>query len=538
MLGTLMFLAVSTLASEDLACVAAGVLIAKGEVSLVAGVMACALGIFAGDCGLWALGRFGGRAANAWPWVARRLTAASRSRARWADRNAGWLLVGSRFTPGTRLPLYVGAGLLGLSFRRFAAWTGLAALLWTPAIVLASAHAGDVGTRTGEGTAGDVLAVFGAFATVLVVTRVAGAFAGSSGSSRSSRSSRFRLAIDRYRRWEFWPPWVFYAPVVGWILLLALRYRGLTTITACNPAIPDGGVVGESKADILERLPGDCRIPHLQIAAGGAEGAVAAAMERMSSAGWMFPVILKPDAGQRGTGVRLVRSTSELAGYLERASGPILMQPFHEGPCEAGIFYYRLPGEPRGRILSITDKHFPVVVGDGRSTLRQLIESHPRYRLQASLFIARHATTADTILPRGGRKQLALAGNHAQGTTFRDGAHLWTLALEHRIDAIARHRPGFFIGRFDVRYRDVDAFMAGRDLSVIELNGATAEPTDIYDPDNSLRRAYQQLFKQWALVFEIGAANRARGAASSSMRRLLGLLLRHLTTATPDPIAD
>lgn len=532
MLGTLILLALSTLASEDLACVAAGILIARGDVPPVAGVMACAIGIFGGDCGLWALGRFGGRIAGAWPWVARRLTAASESRARWAERNAGWLLVGSRFTPGTRLPLYVGAGLLGLSFGRFAVWTGLAALLWTPAIVLASAHAADVGATAGDGAAGGVLTGVWVFATVLVVTRAAGAIV------PSPRFSRFRLAINRYRRWEFWPPWLFYAPVVGWILLLALRYRGLTTITACNPAIPDGGVVGESKADILDRLPEDCRISHLRIAAGEGDEAVATAMRRMSSAGWAFPVIVKPDVGQRGTGVRLVRSTSELADYLNRTSGAILMQPFHEGPYEAGIFYYRQPGESRGRILSITDKQFPVVVGDGRSTLRQLIESHPRYQLQASLFMARHATTADIVLPRGERKQLALAGNHAQGTTFRDGSHLWTLALEHRIDNIARHRPGFFIGRFDVRYRDVDAFKAGRDLAVVELNGATAEPTDIYDPDNSLLRAYQQLFRQWALVFQIGAANRARGAGSSSMRRLLRLLRRHLTTATPDPISD
>jgi membrane protein DedA with SNARE-associated domain len=532
MVGTLILLALSTLASEDLACVAAGVLIANGDVSPVGGVMACALGIFTGDCGLWALGRFGSRVANAWPWVARRLAAASQSRTRWAERNAGWLLVGSRFTPGTRLPLYVGAGMLGLPFGRFAAWTGLGALLWTPAIVLASAHAGDVGTRAGEGTAGGVLAFVGAFATVLVVPRAAGAFA------TSLRSSRFGLAIDRYRRWEFWPPWLFYAPVVGWVLLLALRYRGLTTITACNPAIPDGGVVGESKADILERLPEDCRIPHLRLAAGGRDEAVAMATCRMASAGWTFPVIVKPDVGQRGTGVRLVRSTSELAGYLRRAPGPILLQPFHEGPFEAGIFYYRLPGESRGRILSITDKRFPVVIGDGRSTLRQLIESHPRYRLQASLFTARHAATADTVLPRGERKQLTLAGNHAQGTTFRDGAHLWTLALEHRIDAIARHRPGFFIGRFDVRYRDPGAFKAGRDLAVVELNGATAEPTDIYDPDNSLLRAYRGLFRQWALVFAIGASNRARGTAPSSMRSLVRLIVRHLTTAPPDPIAD
>lgn len=529
---TLVLLTLATLASEDLACVAAGVLIARGEISPAAGVLACAVGIFGGDCGLWALGRFGGRAARAWPWFARRLVAASAAGASWVDCHAGLVLLGSRFTPGTRLPLYVGAGLLGLSFGRFALWTGVAATLWTPTIVLASAQAGDAGGRAGGGAGWSVVA---ALAGVLVVTRTASAL------GASSLWARLRPIIERYRRWEFWPQWLFYGPVVAWVLLLAVRYRGLATITACNPAIPDGGVVGESKAEILERLPDDCVIPHLRIMPAAETDPVRAVTQHMASRGWTFPVVMKPDVGQRGTGVRLIRSAAALAEYLATASarsGAVLLQPFHEGPYEAGIFYCRLPGESCGRIVSITDKRFPVVVGDGTSTLRQLIEAHPRCRLQAPLFVARHARVADLIPARGERRQLAIAGNHAQGTTFRDGAHLWTMALEHRIDAIARHRPGFFIGRFDVRYRDVAAFKSGRDLAVVELNGATAEPTDIYDPENSLLTAYRGLFRQWALVFAVGAANRAHGATASSTRRIAGLVIRHLTTSSPNPIAD
>ena len=103
----------------------------------------------------------------------------------------------------------------------------------------------------------------------------------------------------------------------------------------------------------------------------------------MARRSWRFPVILKPDVGQRGAGVRLIRTTAQLTSYFSTVTGAVLLQPFHEGPYEAGIFYYRFPGDARGRIFSITDKHFPVVVGDGISTLRELIAAHPRYRLQA-----------------------------------------------------------------------------------------------------------------------------------------------------------
>jgi hypothetical protein len=220
------------------------------------------------------------------------------------------------------------------------------------------------------------------------------------------------------------------------------------------------------------------------------------------------------------------------------ARGNTLMQPFHEGPYEAGVFYYRFPGQRRGRIFSITDKHFPVLVGDGRSTVAELIDAHPRYRLQGAVFLRRHGPVADVVLASGERLQLAIAGNHAQGTMFRDGAHLWTPELERGIDEIAGHVPGFFIGRFDVRYRDVEAFKAGRDLAIVELNGATAESTNIYDPDTSLVHAYRTLFRQWSLVFAIGAANRDRGAVPTPFGRLVRLVFVHLTTTPPHPLSD
>ena len=103
---------------------------------------------------------------------------------------------------------------------------------------------------------------------------------------------------------------------------------------------------------------------------------------------------------------------------------------------------------------------------------------------------------------------------------------------------IARSLPGFFIGRFDVRYRDVDAFKLGCDLAIVELNGATAECTNIYDPCRSLLAAYRALFVQWRLVFEIGAANRRAGRPASSTRRLLSLLRDHLHGETPFAVSD
>jgi hypothetical protein len=332
--------------------------------------------------------------------------------------------------------------------------------------------------------------------------------------------------------------WVFYGPVAVWVVLLSIRHRGLSTVTAANPGMPDGGTIGESKFEILASLPVESTVPSALVPAGPARSRVCSVLDLMREADWRFPLVMKPDVGQRGVDVKLVRDAGGVEDYFLRAPGPVLVQPYHEGPFEAGVFYYRMPGWSRGRILSITDKHFPYVVGNGRSSLEQLVWEHPRYRMQATLFLRRHRRDRARVLADGERFQLAIAGNHAQGTLFRDGSHLLTPALAERIDAIARTYPGFFVGRFDIRYRNAEDFKAGLNLAIVELNGASAESTNIYDPGASLLDAYRQLFRQWSIVFAIGAANRAEGVPASSPRRLFDLVRGHFSRRAAFDVAD
>ncbi|MGH9750691.1 MAG: carboxylate--amine ligase, partial [Candidatus Polarisedimenticolia bacterium] len=344
--------------------------------------------------------------------------------------------------------------------------------------------------------------------------------------------------LARLWRWEFWPAWLFYAPVVPWIAWLSLRHGGFTTITAANPGIPDGGFVGESKFRILAGLPHEQVVPGFLVRADPPLARLESLGLGMRERGLEFPLVLKPDAGQRGAGVRMVRSFREAEEYLRGYPGPVLAQTWHTGPHEAGIFYYRMPGEARGRIFSITDKVFPVIEGDGVSTLEDLIWRHPRYRMQARTFLTRHAAQRRRVLARGERLPLARAGNHCQGTMFRDGAHLLTPELERVVDRIAGAFPGFHFGRFDVRYGDPAAFMAGEDLAIVELNGVTSESTNIYDPSRSLLQAWRTLYRQWGLLFRIGAANRARAIHPAGALHLLRSVLAFYGGPAPSPLAD
>jgi membrane protein DedA with SNARE-associated domain len=507
-------LMLGTIASEDLTCIAAGLLIARGEISIATGVVACCAGIFAGDVGLWGIGRAFGSTALRW-----RLHGSAGDRRlnqlrKWLDRHAAMAIVGSRFLPGSRLPLYVLAGVMNVSATRFVGWAAVATTLWTPPLVLLAA-------ALGEGLAVRLPLLFGASAIVAIAARAL---------ASPLRKAKIAARVARWRRWEFWPMWLFYAPVALYVARLAWRHGGLGTITAANPGIPDGGTVGESKAAILGRLPADAVVPFALIDEGALDRRVDALRRALSDKGWTPPLVLKPDVGQRGAGVKLVKTHDEVETCLRHQNGSVIVQPYHPGPFEAGVFYYRIPGASRGRIFSITDKRFPFIVGDGESTIEELIWRHPRYRMQAGQFIRRHRAVRSHVLEPGRRFQLGFAGNHAQGALFLDGGHLMTPALENRIDEIARGHPGFFVGRFDIRYSNEALFKAGRDVAIVELNGATAESTDIYDPSRTLLDAYRQLFRQWSIVFQIGAANRSGGAPVSSRRRLFNLVRVHLTS--------
>ena len=528
----LLALVAGTFVSEDLACISAGLLIREGRLGFVAAVTACASGILLGDVGLWAAGRLSRSAIGRWPVVWRYVERLPLDNMRqWLEDHTALAMVASRFMPGSRLPLYVCAGVVGVSLRRFTTWAAIAVLVWTPVLVWLAATTGDV-----------VLSVLPSSGLIGWATRCAFVgglfFSVKAASRRLARERAVTARLARWSRWEFWPMWLFYAPVAMWVLWLSVRHGGISTITASNPGIPDGGVVGESKFRILSNLPSKWTVPSVLVEPGSPPQRTRRILDVVQQRACRFPIILKPDVGQRGVGVRLARRIAEIIEYCAAENGPILVQPYHPGPFEAGIFYYRVPGEARGRIFSITDKWFPRLVGDGRSTVEALIWAHPRYRLQANTFLTRHHHALDRVLAPGEVFQLAIAGNHAQGTLFRDGWHLWTPALERRIDEIAQLYPGFFVGRFDVRYTNVTDFRAGEDLAIVELNGATAESTDIYDPDRSLLSAYRQLFKQWSIVFTIGAANRADGAPVTGTRRLMQLLHTYATSTPAFALSD
>lgn len=530
-------LALSTLIQEDVPAVSAAWLTATGALGAPTGFLGVFLGIWGGDFLLYGFARGIGRRLVDRPWFRRFLepTAVERSE-RWFAAQGTWVLVASRFVPGTRLPTYLAAGFLRLPVGRFLAVTGLAVAFWTGALFLLTQAIGPrvlrfLGTWGAEGSMRTAVVV----ATAILLLR---------GFRRwAPRFSRRRAAatLGRWRRWEFWPPWLFYLPVAAHYARLSVRHRGVTVPTAANPGFFTGGFVGESKVAILRDLGASSPefTAEAYLVEGSYSGARLADLHRLCAEHDLaIPFVLKPDVGQRGAGVRLIRSFDQAAEYLHRVRAPVLVQRYAPGPREVGLFYYRHPGAARGRILGITEKIFPVLIGDGRHTIEELVWLDARARFQAKTYLRRLGAQRLRVLTPGEAFRLVEAGNHAQGCLFQDGWHLWSEPLEQRLDEISRRLPGFFIGRYDIRYASDEDLCSGKGFQIVELNGATSEVTSIYDPRHSLRAAYRTLFRQWELVFAIGAANRRLGTVPTPLRELWQAWRKTSALTATYPAAD
>lgn len=319
-------------------------------------------------------------------------------------------------------------------------------------------------------------------------------------------------------RFEFWPLWVMYLPVVIYWLLLSLRYRSFGLPLVVNPGIDLGGMIGESKSAILDQAGPALRRVILPFAVfsrtAGKPGADAAiALQAAKRAGLDFPLVVKPDQGCRGSGVSRVASETELEQYLAGVSAGegLLLQQLAPFSAEAGVFYMRHPGEESGRIVSLTLKYQPHVTGDGQRTLEQLVRDHPRARYLAEMHCRKHRERMGEVLAAGENFVLEFAGSHCRGSIFRNGNGYITPAMEAAFDHLLKQLPEFYYGRLDVKFRSLESLQQGSDFCIIEINGVSSEQTHIWDSRTGFYEAQKVLLGQYRTLFAMGNALRRQG---------------------------
>lgn len=308
--------------------------------------------------------------------------------------------------------------------------------------------------------------------------------------------------------WEYWS----FNAVYGWILpvwgFLALRARSFFFFSASNPGIEYGGFIMESKMKIYAIMPPHTYPPTFLVKAGTDAATI---LNKITTLGYSYPLIAKPDIGGRGRGVRKIATPQDVAAYAQHSSLDFLIQQYAGQPNEVGIFYYRYPGQPQGIISGIVRKEFLSVTGNGKDTIQQLILQDKRAVLQLTTLQQVYGNALNTVLKNGELKELVPYGNHARGAKFINDSHRITPQLTHTIDAICQQVNGFYYGRLDIRFNTWEELCRGENFSIIEINGAGSEPTHMYDPQHSLFFAWKEIIRHWVILWRISRINHKKG---------------------------
>lgn len=266
-------------------------------------------------------------------------------------------------------------------------------------------------------------------------------------------------------------------------------------------------MMGESKYEVLNLVPNEVKPKTILVKWPATREEV---VRQMKENELSFPVIFKPDLGERGWMVKRILSEQDIDLYLKEIKIDFIMQELVDLPLEFGVYYIRYPSQEKGFVNSITGKEFLSITGDGTSTIEQLILKKERAKLQWKVLQQRYNHRLSEILKEGEKLELVPIGNHCLGTMFLNSNHLITEKLIDSFDRISKQIEGFYFGRFDLRCASFQDLESGK-VKIVELNGCGAEPAHIYQPGYSLWKAMSELIVHWKNLYRVSAENHARG---------------------------
>lgn len=306
-----------------------------------------------------------------------------------------------------------------------------------------------------------------------------------------------KLLLHKIKNWEYWSVNIIYLPTFFLWIWYGIKFKSVRFFKFSNPSIKNGGLYNDEKMEIYQNIPENLYPKTLFIS----DISSLDLEEKLQSKNLIFPLIVKPNVGCRGIGVKKVFSINEIENYAKEINVPFLVQEVISFSNEIGLFYTRLPNQTNGSITGITIKNFLTVVGNGHDTILELLLQNPRHAIQIPNL--KNEIDLNTVLPFNEVKCLVPFGNHSRGTQFLDGKHLITPKLEKTFDRILSSFSGFYYGRLDIRFNTFEELEEGENFSIIEINGAKSEPTHIYDPKHSFWFGQNEIFKHQRIFAKI-----------------------------------
>ena len=307
------------------------------------------------------------------------------------------------------------------------------------------------------------------------------------------------MKLKRILNYEFWPFWVFYFPAYFYYFFLAIKAKRWVYFSILNKSMNFGGAFLTSKNTYLKNIPKEW-VPRTLFVPKDYD--FENVQKSLAAEKITFPLIVKPDMGERGKNVALLSNSYELEKYLNKIKQPIVVQEYISYPIEVGIlFYWDTNNKPC--ISSIGVKKFCEIEGNGKDTLKKLVSKNYRIAKRKNLLAKKFKRQWHKIIPNGKTILLEPIGNHNLGTAFYDGSKHYSDEMLQWIANCVKNIPGFDYGRLDLKINHWNAFKKNQEIKILEINGVNSEPIHIYDPACSIWKAYKTIFYHMNIIYKL-----------------------------------
>lgn len=327
---------------------------------------------------------------------------------------------------------------------------------------------------------------------------------------------RIKKFFEKLFNWELWNFYMLYAPIGPVWFWYCLRSRSFWFFSSSNPTITFGGFEGEGKKEMYDQLP-----PHLvpRTIYILHDLPFEEVKKKIAEAGFQFPFVVKPDVGMKGVLFRKIENEEQLIKYHERMPVEYIVQELITLPVEVSVFYYRYPDQQQGVVSGFIQKELLQVSGDGYSTLKALIEQHPRARFRMEEMEHRHGHRFQRVIPKDEVFYLSYAGNHNRGAHFTNLHKEINASLLAVFDELSHYTGQFYYGRYDIKASSIEDLKQGKNFQIIEFNGCGAEPNHIYDCGMNIWQAYSEILRHWKALYRISRYNHHNGTPYWSFKR-------------------
>ncbi|MBT4823849.1 hypothetical protein HN695_00600 [Candidatus Woesearchaeota archaeon] len=308
--------------------------------------------------------------------------------------------------------------------------------------------------------------------------------------------------------------------------------KSLGVLTNLNPSIPFGGLGRLSKSFIINQLnqksyseyfPKQILLETSQVIE-----------ERLKKAEIFvsktkFPIVAKPDVGFTGIGVNVFNNKEDLLTFLSKQKVDYLLEEFCPHNHELGVYYLKLPGQKKGKVIGVVEKDFPFIIADGKKTINELagnVDEFVKAYLINKYNYLENIPKKDTIINLIGK-------SHATGEQIPiDRTHELNEKFSQVIESISSQIPDLYYGRYDIKISKWPLTNDDLNFQILELNPSIdAIPLHFYDKKYSFFQKYKSVLKLLDTAVKISSQNKPNNKNSIGFFGLMKeqvKLVRHL----------